>query len=956
MVDLTRIKRIAVVDARGDWGYLDWDDTAAVRVDLASTAATIDHRGVHHALGRTAPTPVVRPVAARLSGVVWTQRYPIGTNSKFVMAVGYLTPIGGVGPFLFVVTDPTGKYRLAGDTLRTSETVVGAADDVLTAYAIDGRGDRSPPISFTIRKTDVDGLGLNTRNPLPSFSPVWSGVVRPDAAPTFGPAAYGPAHVDIRQDAVGVVDPSNTFVASGGTVRSQRGTPAPGSYPVTFTSQNAVSKDVQTLAETLVIGPVPSIDLVEFVPTKTWSTATAPGTVIGLVAATAPDNAPQFSIVHPLLAVDPATREVRVLARPAAPGPVRSDLTVASGGTALTRTVPITVNVVVGTILDPAAMSLKLNPLDNSTPGQRVGQLGVEGQSGGSWVILSQSGFNPLATTGQYGRPARYQVDGAGLVHTPPDCLLSYQNPAYGWETDQLDVVWTSDDGLTVCQRTFPIPVSEAPERLIFVGPGMAAAHPGVGYDTLTAAIALCGRYHPGIKYRLKCTAAADPDYYTDATRSQRQGIIGPVALDVADLANPPRGGGRADLAASVNAATGTTGGNKGAFLFSHGDAEFIGWRVSNVHGNDSSHGLEAVRKDGNTDGNLAVLDGELVDSEQGLESGVGHGYIFVQRLKVRRCGGASVGAGLTHGFYVGTFSKFELVDSYVDDTPWGHLVKSRAVKTILRRNRIYDTGSAACCLDLPNGGDVLLEDNEFVKRPFATNPAIVNFGAEGGVYRVNRLVSRGNRYVGTALSYGGNFGPIVALMHYHLPGDAPSTVSSAGDSFFIPPRGLVTMEYAGYAKDGVTTVTNPTMLTLPPPLDPLPPLTNRPYRRRFVLDPKSEFPNFNGVPILASTFKLEPAGPGPVVTLTPTGDVVGGVDPFAMGWSSALVRDGIYDHSDPWAPDGAFVLDGGNLIYKGGLAPGLYFVQPQFRSADGKTLANGRLPVTIGRTGLGAV
>lgn len=101
----------------------------------------------------------------------------------------------------------------------------------------------------------------------------------------------------------------------------------------------------------------------------------------------------------------------------------------------------------------------------------------------------------------------------------------------------------------------------------------------------------------------------------------------------------------------------------------------------------------------------------------------------------------------LGHNVYVGRIGYFELVDSEISAANIGHNVKSRAEKTILRNNRVFDTDSAfsSYLIDIPNGGDALIENNVLVKKAASENRAMVSFGAEGVEYRVNRLELRNN-------------------------------------------------------------------------------------------------------------------------------------------------------------------------------------------------------------------
>jgi hypothetical protein len=867
-------------------------------------------------------TPIPDTPTGKL-GIKVTQKYPIGTNAKFAAYVAYCDAVNGVGPLTFSLAVP-GKYRMNGDTIVTNEQLVGTTKDVLTINLVDGFGETASA-TFEVAKVDaVDGIGLNTRNPISAFVPLVNGAPRQDKAPVFIPVAYGPSHADTRSETLTVTNQDGTtskqWQAAYGAIYSTTAKVPPGSYPVRIT------RNKQVLDETLVITPIPPITDIQIRLTAPLSRATAPGSPIGKVAATVPDNAPVCTITDPagILTVDPSTREIRTLKRPDFVGDLPFRVDVSCGGGALTGFKTFSVKVVEGTIIDPSKMTLPVNPkLDNSTPGQKIGQLKVEGQTGGTWRITEQSGFNPLATTGQYGIPARYQVDATGLVYTPPNCLLSWQDPDCNWEDDKISALWTSPDGLTTCLQTFVIPVANTAAVFVLKATDKATAH---------AAAVTVGKFHPGIRYQLEIHYNPNEDEYVDWTRGEdtKNGMTGPIDLVFVPGPNGelPRIGGKGD---NTGVNSGVTSYGKGHIISAHGDMRIYGrGLISGVHGPDSTNGREAIRKEGNTYGNLALFDFDIENCDQGVEANAMHGYLYCRGINVRRCGGATIGAGLTHGFYIGAVSKFELVDSYVDGTPWGHLVKSRAMQTILRRNVIDDTGAAACCIDLSDFGDILLEDNYIRKGPMASNPTAININAEGAIWKTNRAVLNRNVIINGGISYGGNYGPTLALMHFRVSG---STVTGTDNKVWLPPLGQLAWDDKQLPGADLTNTTLLTVPLSPPRL--LPPPTMRPYRERQLADGKQDFPDFTNMAQLVDTHDLAVSGPGVVCTITPVSDIDSGLDnKFAGGWTSSIAMDQVKGwrfNPTPWAPLGSFSTDGGKLIYNGGLAPGGYFVQVRF-------------------------
>jgi hypothetical protein len=968
------------------------------------------------------PTPPATPTPTsgttgrppKLSGIKINQPYPVGPDSKFNTIIGWAEPIGGIGPWSVNLTnDANGKYRMDNGRVAVSGvSSLGAADDTITIQVFDGRGD-SAIGSFKVNKTadGVSGLALNTSNPTYAFSPLVNGQVRVDIAPSWVPVAYGAKHGDVRGDGIGVwvqgsakvvngqlaATPHPIWTAGGGSIYARQGgvAPAVGEYPVTITASNP-SGDVQFLDVTLKLLPIPTIDYIEFNQQHPVSTATAAGELIGVVAVTTPtDGAPQFSIIDATgtLFVDPVTRIVRVVKPPTKAGPLTFTVHVGIGSGVASANQDYTINVLQGQFLDPSLMTLPVNPdLDNSHPAQVIGTATVKGQTGGIWRVQSQNNFNVDATTGWWPTPARYQVDNTGRVFTGANVLLSYQNPAYGYEQDRITLTWTSDDGATTCTQSFAIPIKEAPETVFYVGKGAVAQYGAdKAFETLLEANKRFNRWHPGMKVRLKCLQEPvdQPEYYTDGTRAYetKDGWVGPIAIDVADLTKRPRGGGRSD---NTGVSSGITSSGKGFFLFSDGDAELIGWRVADVHGSGGNAGVEGVRKDGNTYGNLAMIDVQIDNCDQGFESGPIHGRIYHKRVVIRRCGGASVGSGLTHNVYCGAVDQILAEDSFYGEALWGHLFKSRAKKTIIRNCRFLDTSStaAACPLDICNFGDVTIEGNFIEKGPMAANPSAINLGAEGSSADLNLAHINNNTIVVGAMSYGGNYGQCVAVMHYHLPpinNGPPSKIVGDGNKIWLSPFSVIvgddTANYLNNAPvpPDSTVLTNTTLLTGAPPVmdltnpttkQPFQPFSVRPYRHSQILESRQPYPNFNGylqeVPLQMQVAANAPAGTvvfaGRGVTdIAYAGPSVPAPERFGPGATYAFNMTGsnswIYGHSanpTPWAPDGAFGLttnpDGTYTVtYQGGLQPGGYYLRIVGTASSGGYVTDQRVFVKVG-------
>ncbi|MGL6111269.1 MAG: hypothetical protein ACRC2B_14340 [Rubrivivax sp.] len=96
----------------------------------------------------------------------------------------------------------------------------------------------------------------------------------------------------------------------------------------------------------------------------------------------------------------------------------------------------------------------------------------------------------------------------------------------------------------------------------------------------------------------------------------------------------------------------------------------------------------------------------------------------------------------LHHLLYVGRIASLKVSGSRFHQGHVGHLLKSRARRTELSYNLLYDgaTGRASYEVDLPNGGDALLIGNVIGQSADTENPVLVAYGAEGQAWPSSSL------------------------------------------------------------------------------------------------------------------------------------------------------------------------------------------------------------------------
>ena len=126
----------------------------------------------------------------------------------------------------------------------------------------------------------------------------------------------------------------------------------------------------------------------------------------------------------------------------------------------------------------------------------------------------------------------------------------------------------------------------------------------------------------------------------------------------------------------------------------------------------------------------------------------------------------------LPHLLYVGRIARLRVEDSVLEQGRIGHLLKSRARQSVITGNRFDDgrSGQASYEVDLPNGGDVLLEGNTLVQSPLTDNPVMLSYGAEGRPWPDSQLTVRGNTFINRR-ARGGVF---LRVWHARLPPGTP--------------------------------------------------------------------------------------------------------------------------------------------------------------------------------------
>lgn len=187
--------------------------------------------------------------------------------------------------------------------------------------------------------------------------------------------------------------------------------------------------------------------------------------------------------------------------------------------------------------------------------------------------------------------------------------------------------------------------------------------------------------------------------------------------------------GGRARIYANGKAAEG-----KAIWVFRNGDftvenIEFIEAKVADRNG----AGIRAEA------GSLTVSNCLFFGNQNGILTTAELLSLDVQRSEFAYNGD---GDGYSHAIYVGAIAQFRALGNYFHHANRGHLIKSRAEKSVIAYNRITDEidGRASYEIDLPNGGDAVVAFNIVQQSSSGENSALISFGAEGLRWQSNQL------------------------------------------------------------------------------------------------------------------------------------------------------------------------------------------------------------------------
>ncbi len=147
---------------------------------------------------------------------------------------------------------------------------------------------------------------------------------------------------------------------------------------------------------------------------------------------------------------------------------------------------------------------------------------------------------------------------------------------------------------------------------------------------------------------------------------------------------------------------------------------------------------------------NLTIENSRFLDNENGILLGGGPTSQVRITASAFRGNGSCEGA-CAHGVYAGTpIALLDVEHCHFLDTRTAHHVKSRARNTVIAANEIADgdSGTSSYSIDIPNGGNVLIQDNVLQKGANSSNLAVaISIGVEGVTNPTNLLIVRDNQF-----------------------------------------------------------------------------------------------------------------------------------------------------------------------------------------------------------------
>lgn len=135
--------------------------------------------------------------------------------------------------------------------------------------------------------------------------------------------------------------------------------------------------------------------------------------------------------------------------------------------------------------------------------------------------------------------------------------------------------------------------------------------------------------------------------------------------------------------------------------------------------------------------GNLTLIGDTFRNSQDGILATPfkqNTGTIIVQGSTFDHNG---MSTGLGHNLYIDGVADFVMTNSVSENAVVGHELKSRAFNNDIENNLIMDgpTGTSSYSIDIPNGGNTIIQGNTIEQGPKSQNPMMIAYGEEGNLH-----------------------------------------------------------------------------------------------------------------------------------------------------------------------------------------------------------------------------
>jgi hypothetical protein len=155
----------------------------------------------------------------------------------------------------------------------------------------------------------------------------------------------------------------------------------------------------------------------------------------------------------------------------------------------------------------------------------------------------------------------------------------------------------------------------------------------------------------------------------------------------------------------------------------------FRGFKRQDGWGNYAAIRLGQTSGNAPMQGVVTVEDCEISGCDNGLMGGDRGQKVVIRRCYIHDNGNQS---GRVHNIYIGYVDELLVEDLLSTRAEIGHLLKSRAAKTVIRNTRLIgNDGTESACLDVPNGGVLDIDGLITEKSPGSDAEWVIHYAGE---------------------------------------------------------------------------------------------------------------------------------------------------------------------------------------------------------------------------------